>query len=703
MAGWKNRDESNFVSKSFTRVDGKEKVTGKAKYTYDENMPGMLYGRILRSPHPHAKIISIDSSKVEALSGVKAVLTDIKDEVFFAGDDVAAVAAISEEIAEDAVNLFQVEYEILPFTVVEEQAKQTDAPKVFSDRDNNIGRSRDQNEGNIQRGFQDADVVLERTYRLHVQVHTSLETHGCIAKWEGDDLHFWDSTQGVHGCRSGLAKHFEMPENKVHVITHHMGGGFGSKLSLKSYNIIAAKLAKKAGAPVKVMLNREEDVLCTGNRPSSIQKIKIGAKKDGTLTAFQMESYGTGGIGGGAGVPQPYIYSFPNYQVKHSDVHINAGPAAPMRAPGHPQANFAMEKIMDELADELGMDPLELRLKNDPNETRQKEFKIGAEKIGWNRRKASGSDKSIKVRGLGVGAGRWGGSGHKDTKAIVSVYPDGSVDVKIGTQDIGTGTRSIVTAVVAEEFNLDLEDVTPLIGSSDYPWAPNSGGSRTAPSVCPAVKRAAEKAKSMLIETVANHLQVPIEDVKLENKEFSVTNDPDKKLSWAKACNLLQGQPISEQESWSEGLSDSGTAGCQFAEVEVDTETGQVKVLKMVAVQDCGLVVNQLTATSQVNGGIIGEIGYALFENRLLDKETGVMVNPNMENYKIPGALEMPEFDVSFFDESHRGVIGLGEPPAIPGVGAIANAVANAIGVHIYELPITPDKVLMAIASRKEG
>jgi xanthine dehydrogenase YagR molybdenum-binding subunit len=538
---------------------------------------------------------------------------------------------------------------------------------------------------------------------MRVQHHNPLETHGCVAKWEGDELYVWDSTQGVHGTRSGLAKHFDMPENKVHVITHHMGGGFGSKFGPKSYNFVAAKLAKKAGAPVKLMLDREEEYSASPYRPSSVQKIKIGAKNDGTLTAFQMESYGSGGIGGGAGVPQPYIYSFPNSKTAHNDIHINSTTAGPMRAPGHPQANFAMESIMDELAEKLGMDPLELRLKNDPNETRQKEFKIGSEKFGWNKRKKSGSGKGTKKRGIGVGAGRWGGGGNEDTKAIVSIYTDGTVEVKIGTQDLGVGTRTIVAAIVAEELSLDISQITPLIGESDFPFAPASGGSVTAASISPAIKLAVEKAREKLITKIASGLDTDTEKIVLAEGRFTIAGDDENSLSWKEACTLLDGQPISELETWGEGLSSRGTAGCQFAEVEVDTETGEVKLLRMIAVQDCGLVLNTLTAESQVKGAIIGELGYALLENRLFDQEKGVIVTADMENYKIPGALEMPDFDVTMFDESHRGVIGLGEPPAIPGIGAIANAVANATGSRVYELPITPDKVLMVIAKKGKG
>jgi xanthine dehydrogenase YagR molybdenum-binding subunit len=482
-----------------------------------------------------------------------------------------------------------------------------------------------------------------------------------------------------------------------------MGGGFGSKLAVRAYNWICANLAKKAGKPVKLMLDREEELLSTGNRPSSIQKIKIGAKRNGKVTAFQMESYGTAGIGSGAGVPQPYIYEFPNVKIKHNDVLINAGPGAPMRAPGHPQANFAMESMMDMMAEKLGIDPLNFRMMNDPNTSRQEEYKIGAEKFGWSNRQKTGSQTGTKVRGMGVGSGTWGGGGNKRTMAAVKIYPDGIVELKQGTQDIGVGTRTYAAAVIAEELGLNYQDIKLLIGESDYPWANNSGGSTTAASVAPSVKLATEKALGELKKTIAEEWDVSADNINLVKGEFSDKNDSSKTLSWKRACALLEGQPIEVLQQWEEGLSDRGTAGCQFAEVEVDTETGEVKVLRVVAVQDCGLVLNRLTARNQVSGGIIGEIGYVTLENRIMDSNTGKMVNPDLENYKIPGPFEMPEFDVTFYDEADRGVIGLGEPPAIPGVGAIANAIANAIGVRIYELPITPDKVLMAIAKKKEG
>ena len=478
-----------------------------------------------------------------------------------------------------------------------------------------------------------------------------------------------------------------------------MGGGFGSKLGAGSWSIVAVRLAKESKAPVKLMLSRKEDFLYTGNRPSSVQYIKAGAKRDGTLTAFQLRSYGTGGIGGGAGFPAPYIYSVPNFKVEQSDVFINAGPSAAMRAPGHPQASFGMESVMDELAQKIEMDPLEFRRKNDPSGTRQKEYTVGAEKIGWVRRKKSGSEMGRKRRGVGMGSGTWGGGGGAGTQARVTIHPDGSTDVTTGSQDLGTGTWTVVAAVAAEELGLQIEDIKVYIGDTVYQLpSGGSGGSTTAASVAPAVKTAAASAKGELFQIAAPLLGAQPEELEARDGNIYIKSDPSQSISWKRATAQLGTDVISVQGGWTSGLSSSGVAGTQFAEVEVDTETGQVKVIKVVAVQDFGLVVNRLAAESQINGGVVQGLSYTLLEDRILDGPTGLMVNPNLEAYKIAGSMEMPEIEPIIFDEPERGVIGLGEPPVIPTAGAIANAVANAIGVRIRELPITPDKVLAALS-----
>ena len=699
MAGWEKDGGLSVIGRRLQRVDGVDKVTGRAKYTYDISLPGMLYGKILRCPYPQARLLRIDASRAKRHPGVQAVLTDLASDrtLRFGGEEVVAVAAISEDVAEDALELIQVEYEELPFVVNVEEAMQPDSPKVYES--GNVRKGRVNERGDLDRGFGEADVIVEGTYKTQVQTHTCLETHGVVAKWEEDELTVWASTQALFGVRNQIASHFGIPASKVRVITEHMGGGFGSKLGAGSWSIVAVRLAKESKAPVKLMLSRKEDFLYTGNRPSSVQYIKAGAKRDGTLTAFQLRSYGTGGIGGGAGFPAPYIYSVPNFKVEQSDVFINAGPSAAMRAPGHPQASFGMESVMDELAQKIEMDPLEFRRKNDPSGTRQKEYTVGAEKIGWVRRKKSGSEMGRKRRGVGMGSGTWGGGGGAGTQARVTIHPDGSTDVTTGSQDLGTGTWTVVAAVAAEELGLQIEDIKVYIGDTVYQLpSGGSGGSTTAASVAPAVKTAAASAKGELFQIAAPLLGAQPEELEARDGNIYIKSDPSQSISWKRATAQLGTDVISVQGGWTSGLSSSGVAGTQFAEVEVDTETGQVKVIKVVAVQDFGLVVNRLAAESQINGGVVQGLSYALLEDRILDGPTGLMVNPNLEAYKIAGSMEMPEIEPIIFDEPERGVIGLGEPPVIPTAGAIANAVANAIGVRIRELPITPDKVLAALS-----
>ncbi len=704
MANWKPLNQMSILSKRYPRLDGAEKVTGQAKYVYDQNPKGMLYGAILSSPHPAAKIISIDDSKVRRLPGVKAVLTDVHPTgtLRYVGEDVAAVAATTAEIAKDALELFDVKYEVLPFAADLDTAMKDGAPRVFTNR-SNIRDPRVRGEGDVEAGFAQADVIVEDEFRTQVQTQSSLETHGSVAMWEGDELIVWDSTQAVHGVREGLAKFLEMPESKVRVICQHMGGGFGSKLQPGSYSAIAAKLSKQANAPVHLMLTRKQDFLVAGNRPDSIQKIKAGAKKDGELVAFSATSWGTPGISSNARTLLPFVYEFPNWKHEHFDVFTNAGSARPFRAPGRPQSSFAMEQIMDELAEKLGMDPLDLRLKVDTNQTRLQEWRKGAERISWNKRnKTPGSGSGPLKRGLGLGASIWS-TGGRGTKATMTVFPDGGVEVKCGTQDIGTGTRTIIAAIAAEELGLKINQIRSLVGDTNYPRSGGSGGSTTAPSVAPAIKNTTEKAKAKLIELAANHFGVQPTEIEWGNGEVSVRGAANKKLTWKEVCSLLDSESLEVHGEWVEGLSSAGVAGCQFAEVEVDIETGRIDVIKIVAVHDCGLILDRLTTESQINGAVVQGVSYALYENRQMDPITGVQVNAEFENYKILGTMETPEIEVIFHDEPERGVIGIGEPPTIPTSAAIANAVYNAIGVRIRELPMTPDKVLTALTPSTNG
>lgn len=705
MASWGEASESRLIGKRVTRLSGKDKVTGKAKYTFDINRPGMLYGRVLRSEVPHATVNGIDTRAAEALPGVKAVipLIEVGKKLRYQGQEIAAVAAETDDIAKDALRLIQVDLEELPFVVTEADAMAEGAPQIREDWNGNQSNPNIREEGELEAGFQEAAVEVEATYHTAVQTHVCLETHGHVAEWEDEqNLIVWASTQAVFGTRNDFAQHFELPANQVRVITEHMGGGFGSKFGPGVEGHAAAELSRITGKAVKLMLTRKDEHLVAGNRPSMTQHVRAGATSDGRLIAYDMRGYGTGGISSGAGFQAPYVYHVPNFRTERVNVAVNAGNQRAMRAPGHPQGAFAMDCLMDELAEKLGMNPLEFRRINDTSEVRQAQYTLGAQEIGWHRRNnVPGTGTGVKKRGMGLGSGRWGGGGGRGTEARVTINADGTVEAVTGTQDIGTGIRTAIAIIVAEEFGLAPTDITVKVGDSE-PGLPSggSGGSQTTASVAPVIKTAAAAAKQKLFERIAPLLEAPVEELRVGTGTIYVVSDRMKTLTWAQATGQLGMESISEGGQWDEELRQGGVAGTQFAEVEVDTETGAIKVLKIVAVQDCGLAINRLTTESQINGGVIMGLGQTLLEERFMDAQTGRMMNANLEDYKVPGTFEIPEIKSIVFD-THRKVTGIGEPPCIPTLGAIANAVYNAIGVRIRSLPLTPDKVLTALAEKK--
>ena len=705
MASWGEASESRLIGKRIPRLSGRDKVTGKAKYTFDINRPGLLYGRILRSEVAHANVVGVDLSAAEALPGVKAVtqIIDVGKKIRYQGQEIAAVAAETDDIAKDAIRLIRVDLEELPYVVTEEDAMAEGAPQIRDDWEANQSNPGVREEGDIKAGFDQAAVEVEATYHTPVQTHVCLETHGNVVEWEDEqNLTVWASTQGVFGVRNDLAGTFNLPANQVRVITEHMGGGFGSKFGAGVEAVTAANLARITGRPVKLMLTRKAEHLVAGNRPSMTQHVRAGATGDGRLIAYDMKGYGTGGISSGAGFSAPYVYHVPNLRTEKRNVTVNVGNQRAMRAPGHPQGAFAMDSLMDELAEKLGMNPLEFRRINDESEVRQAQYTLGAQEIGWHRRNSvPGSGKGVKKRGMGVGSGEWGGGGGRGTQARVTINSDGTVEAVTGTQDIGTGIRTAIAIIVAEEFGLAPTDIIVKVGDS-APGLPSggSGGSQTTASVAPVIKTAAAAAKQKLFEHIAPQLEAPIADLRVGNRTIYVVSDRTKTIKWELATGQLGMESISEGGNWDEDLRAGGVAGTQFAEVEVDTETGALRVLKIVAVQDCGLAINRLTTESQINGGVIMGLGQALLEERFVDAQTGRMLNANLEDYKVPGTFEIPEIKSIVFD-THRKVSGVGEPPCIPTLGAIANAVYNAIGVRIRELPITPDKVLTALAEKK--
>ena len=503
---------------------------------------------------------------------------------------------------------------------------------------------------------------------------------------EGSQVTAWASTQGIFSVRDGLAGYMDFPQSQVRVICDYMGGGFGSKFGPGLHGGLAAKLSQAAGAPVKLMLSRLEQGLAVGNRPSSRQRIKLAADKDGKLLAADCENHGSPGLGsgkatagggGGANIALPYLYQFPARRVNQYGIALNTGPSSAFRAPGHPPASFGTEAMMDELAVKLGLDPVEFRLRNDPSDVRQREYKVGLDKFGWkDKYRAPGSSPGPVKTGVGVAAGTWGGGG-KGSHAEVQVNSDGTVEVRCGTQDLGTGSRTMVGMVAAEAFGLRPDQMTVKIGDTSLPFSGGSGGSSTTASAAPAVWDACQNVLTAL------------------QKQTGVADA--RGAAWFDTCRKLGVNPLTAVGEWQPGLSGSGAGGVQFAEVEVDTETGFVRVKRIVAVHDCGLIVNPMATASQINGGIMCALGYALYEERVMDRQTGLLLNINFDSYKIPNLTDAPEIEVVLLNMPQRGVIGIGEPSVIPGTAAIANAVANALGVRIHHLPITPAKVLAAL------
>ena len=703
------------LSSRAKRLDGPDKVSGRAKYSFDINRPGMIFGRMVRSPHPHARIVAVDLAEARRAPGVKAALVwkEPGAQVMYQGDPVAAIAADTEEQAIDAARLVKVTYDVMSHVANVEQAMAADAPKIFESLQGVTGNQRRGNvdeTGDLDAGFKAAAHVIEQTYQTHVITHVCMESHGCVCEWDGDKLTAWVSTQGVHGTKDGFASGLKIPSANVRVITQYMGGGFGSKFGPDSQGLICAKLAQEAKVPVKLFLDRKEEHLDTGNRPSAHAKIKAGVSADGMLTAFDATSWGTGGAGAASGFPLPYIYQFPNRRRVHTDVYINAGQQRAMRAPGHPQGCFLTEILMDELADRVRMDPVEFRIKNLPTAAPSRAwgdyFQQGAKAFGWDKRHATGDPKPGPIKnGFGVSAHQWGGGG-RGGRAHCDITSDGSVVMKCGSQDLGTGTRTLVALVTAETLGLPVSAVKPEIGDTMYPVCGASGGSTTAASISPAIRIASGQALDALFAKVAPQLGVAPDMLVAEGGRIHVKGNTSKGMTWKDACKTIGTEPISIDAQWEDGLSSTGTSGVQFTEVDVDIETGIVKVKRILTVQDCGLIVDRLLAESQIYGGIIGSLNFALFEDRILDRVTGQMVNPNMETYLLAGMSDIPKIDIMLVDtpvQRARGVIGIGEPPTVSTASSIANAVRNATGATIRSLPLHPHRILAAIEEQKAG
>lgn len=744
---------TSFVGKRVPRVDAYERLSGSAIYPSDVLLPGMLYGAILRCPHAHALVKQVDIKAAETMPGVRAVITgttpgadlnwpyskETTGKLFephcrYEGEAVAAVAADTPYQAWDAVQAIQVEYQVLPHVVDEREALKADAPAVH-EKGNRVSQPQKYERGDVDRGFAEADVVLEESYRTECEIHTPMELHGSVARWDGDGLTLWESTQGVYAVQSRAAEVLGLPLAKVRVIGHYMGGGFGSKLQAGKYTIIAALLARKTARPVKLFLTREETYLAVGNRPPSNMKLKAGVKKDGTLTALEFSCLGTGGAypAGGTALVDWLVrdlYSCPNVRTEMIDVYINTGPSRPFRAPGHPQGSWALEQMLDALAAAITMDPVELRLKNIAAVSQAREgnppytttgfkecLEEGGKVFGWQKaRKTTSEQKAVGhvKRGVGMAGCLWvAGGGRPPSTIILKLFSDGSANLNMGASDIGTGTKTVMALVVAEELGINpnlIQIENADTGTTQY--ATPSGGSKTVPTEAPAVRAAAVQVKQQLLGIAAEELQVKSSQLSLMGGEIISRDDPLRKVKLAdlkafKKRGVIVGVGY-------RGPNPQGKVvnpfAAQFCEVEVNTQTGEVKVLRFLGAHDSGRVMDRLTYDNQVFGGITMGIGLGLTEVRVLDRnQTGKMVNRNWHDYKLPTALDVPPEMISVPIELNdpeantAGAKGLGEPVTIPTAAALANAIYDATGVRVTHTPLNPLRLCQLFAEQNNA
>jgi xanthine dehydrogenase YagR molybdenum-binding subunit len=570
-----------------------------------------------------------------------------------------------------------------------------------------------QTQGTPDKAFSTAATTSEGVYGIPCIVHCCLETHGSVIEWPGEkEVVVHVSTQNVSGIAAQLAEPLAVPAGNINVLQQNVGGGFGSKFSVDRWDVNTANLSKKAaGKPVKNLLDRKAEFEVAGMRPSAYARVKIAADQDGKLVAWESRSWGTGGVGGGGTPPLPYIFEIPNQRKQNTAISTNQGSARAWRAPNHPQAAVITMGAIDDLAAKMKMDPLDLVLRNldiaGPRaQTYKEEFAIADELMGWKKTWHQRGDQTpgnIK-RGLGLSMHTWGGRGH-NSNCDFTIHPDGSVEIKMGTQDLGTGARTIITIVAADTLGISMENVKLLYGNNRYPQSGGSGGSTTSGGVTASTRRGAVNARNALFAKIAPALKAQPAELEAVEGQVRVKGDAGRSLAWKEACAKIGAVPLTVRgqnpnKDEPPDLTNSGVGGVQMADVSVDIETGIVRVNKMVAVQDCGLVVNVKTAESQVYGALIMGISYALYEEKILDPVTGRVLNPNLEFYRLAGLSDIGELKVHMmtgkgYDE--RGVIGLAEPPVVSPGASISNAVANALGVRVPFLPLTPDRVLAAL------
>jgi xanthine dehydrogenase molybdenum-binding subunit len=729
--------EFSIVGKRTPRIDAYERVTGQAQYTGDIQLPGMLYARVLRSSVPHAKVISIDTSKAEKLPGVKAIVHNenakvpwssgglthqrliFNNPVRYVGDPVAAVAATDRHIAEDALKLIEVKYEKLPHVLDPNEALKPDAPKITPNGNLSVGKGAfsapiEESWGNVEQGFKEADRVFEDTYITKHVNNAQIERRVSIAKWDAGKLTVYASTQGVSNARTDIAKDFGLPLSKVRIICKYMGGGFGNKNQAQDYDYMAAVLARVTGQPVKLEFTREDDYIGMHGRWSSEQHYKIGVKKDGTITAVSLDAVTNMGAyrkqsGNLSGTD---FYNIPNFRKNIKPVHTNTVVAANYRAPAYPQSVFGFASFLDQIAFEMGVNPVDMFMRNRAQKYKTKTpftsnyleqcIVEGSKRIAWNEKwHQPGAVGGAKKHGIGMALGGYPfrpGLG----AATIRVNPDGTAHVLVGVTDIGTGAKSTMAIIASEALGIPLNQIQLTNGDTDVtPYSVGESGSRTTAFTGPAVVAAAEDVRKQIFVLAAGQLKVKAEELELRNGEVFIKSDPTHKLPLGRvvrnAGELIGRATTNPEFKGVEGKSFSA----HFAEVEVDTWTGQVKITRYVAAHDSGTILNRLAAESQIKGGVVQGIGMAFTEELLIDKFTAIPINPNYRDAKVPTHLEAPEVEVIFIENyDPYGVFGgkvVGEPPITAAVATIANAIFNATGKRFKELPITPDKIVRAV------
>ncbi|HZS31282.1 MAG TPA: xanthine dehydrogenase family protein molybdopterin-binding subunit [Gaiellaceae bacterium] len=681
------------VGRPAPRKSGFERVRGEARYTADIRLPGMLQAAILRSPHAHARVKRIDLAPALALPGVRAALGPgeahgLEEEAGFSGAPVAAVAADTFRQALAAAAAIDVEWEELDVVLDPDEAVR---------REQFTADPRHYERGDVDKALAQADVVVEATYRTQTVLHNSMETHQAICEWAGDVLNVYISTQFIWGIRESVAETLELPQDKVRVVCEYMGGGFGSKNSPDEYTYVAAELAKRTGRPVRCALTRREEHTAAGNRNATIQRLRAGARSDGTIVALDGEftnAVGWSGWNASTEGPMKMLYDCENVRTVTFGAKVNTPPMKAFRAPGFVEGTFGLECLVDELAAKLDMDPLELRRRNyattndgTPLSSKNLEDCYRLAEPHWERRhEVRSRSDAIWKRGVGMASQIWYGGGGPPSYAWVRIGSDGRATVITAMQDIGTGTRTAMAQIAAEELRLPLDRVDVVLGDSARgPYASISAGSSTLPSMGPAVRAAAADAREQ-VEDIAEQRGMP-KDAPVEE-----------------VVDLLEDAQILGKGA--RGPNPAGmsvlTFGVHVVEVAVDVETGEVVVERVAAIHDVGRIVNPLGASSQVEGGIIQGIGHTLSEERLLDPETGRVLTSTLESYRMPTIADVPEILCEFVDKpdtqlTNLGSKGLGEPPIVPIAAAIANAIRDATGADVHELPISREEMLRAL------